>query len=123
MYRASIHVHMFIKVNVFTYFIKKVYHPMYFVILYLGCGGTQAGSGGTVTSPGYPRYYQDNLICTWTLTAPTRYSVKAEIIDFHTESSYDYLKVVFTKINYIYTYVNIFIFCVFGQGKNHIFSH
>ena len=82
-------------------------HTMYFVILQQGCGGTQTGSGGHVTSPGYPQNYPNNLNCTWTLTAPTGYSVKAEIIYFQLQWCCDFLKVVLITINYIYTCVNI----------------
>ena len=60
-----------------------------------------------MTSPGYPQNYQNKLNCTWTLIAPTGYSVKAEIMYFKLQWCCDFLKVVLIKINCIYTGVNI----------------
>ena len=49
------------------------------------CGGRLAGSTGTITSPGYPRAYPHNRLCTWTIVAPEGRRVSLEILDFDIE--------------------------------------
>ena len=52
------------------------------------CGGVYEDGTGTITSPGYPNGYADNLDCMWLVYRTTE---TAEFIfsDFEKESSYD----------------------------------
>ena len=57
-------------------------------ILDASCGGVYEDGTGTITSPGYPNGYANNLDCMWLVYRTTE---TAEFIftDFGTESSYD----------------------------------
>ncbi|XP_048244242.1 deleted in malignant brain tumors 1 protein-like isoform X2 [Haliotis rufescens] len=41
----------------------------------------------TLTSPGYPSYYYNNLNCTWTISAPVGYKISVDIVDLSMEQS------------------------------------
>ena len=55
------------------------------------CSGTKDDANRTITSPGYPSSYSDNVNCTWKLVSSHR--IKLTFTYFVTESSYDYLYV------------------------------
>ena len=46
----------------------------------LGCGGVLTGSRGSLTSPGYPEQYANNLACNYTILAPDRDFVVASFV-------------------------------------------
>lgn len=52
------------------------------------CGGVYEDGSGTITSPGYPNGYDNNLDCVWLVYRTTE---TAEFIftDFETEDTYD----------------------------------
>jgi len=56
-----------------------------------------SSSGGTFSSPSYPSYYPDSMLCTWKITAPSGKRVKLYFNYFRLESgvcsSNDYLEV------------------------------
>lgn len=56
-----------------------------------------SSSGGTFSSPSYPSYYPDSMLCTWKITAPSGKRVKLYFNHFRLEggvcSSNDYLEV------------------------------
>ncbi|OWA55535.1 hypothetical protein BV898_19919, partial [Hypsibius exemplaris] len=63
------------------------------------CGGvlTVDGSNGVVIqSPNYPNQYQDNVLCTWTITSPAGTGLTFIAEAFATEAGYD--KVTITDI-------------------------
>ncbi|XP_019628186.1 PREDICTED: procollagen C-endopeptidase enhancer 1-like [Branchiostoma belcheri] len=54
------------------------------------------GDSGTITSPGYPNRYKDNLRCSWTITVSRgRAAIRFTSIDIqgHSTCAYDYLTV------------------------------
>ena len=51
------------------------------------CIQTLARTSGTVTSPGYPGRYPDNLSCKWTIQAPVGQLIQMEVMNFDIESS------------------------------------
>ncbi|KAE8587888.1 hypothetical protein XENTR_v10022166 [Xenopus tropicalis] len=59
------------------------------------CGGAFYAPNKTFTSPGYPANYDNNLDCTWTITAPVGYKISLNISDFELEDNrycmYDYV--------------------------------
>ena len=46
----------------------------------LGCGGVLTGSQGSLTSPGYPEQYANNLACNYTILAPDQDFVVASFV-------------------------------------------
>jgi len=52
------------------------------------CGGVYEDGSGTISSPGYPNGYANNLDCMW-LVYRTRETAEFIFVDFETESSYD----------------------------------
>ncbi|KAM5129367.1 embryonic protein UVS.2-like [Mantella aurantiaca] len=61
------------------------------------CGGTYFNSQGTFSSPSYPNFYDPDMKCNYTITAPVGYKIALTVTDFHLEYAkyciYDYLKV------------------------------
>ncbi|KAE8587887.1 hypothetical protein XENTR_v10022165 [Xenopus tropicalis] len=59
------------------------------------CGGAFYAPNKTFTSPGYPANYDNNLDCTWTITAPVGYKISLNMNDFELEDNrycmYDYV--------------------------------
>ena len=55
------------------------------------------GKDGTITSPGYPTEYLNNMECEWKIIVPKPSKVKITIIDFNTERvffiCFDYLEI------------------------------
>ena len=48
---------------------------------------------GTITSPGYPTNYQNNLNCTWIIENPNATIFSINIFEFQTEPYWDYVSV------------------------------
>ncbi|XP_071090790.1 protein SpAN-like [Haliotis cracherodii] len=57
-----------------------------------GCGENKTGSSGTVTSPGYPNNYNDNLDCDYNIDAGTTL-IRLVFVDFVIETCCDYVSV------------------------------
>ena len=54
----------------------------------INCGGVYEDGTGTISSPGFPNGYVDNLDCTW-LIYRTKETAEFIFVDFATESNYD----------------------------------
>ena len=54
----------------------------------INCGGVYEDGTGTISSPGFPNGYEDNLDCTW-LIYRTKETAEFIFVDFATESNYD----------------------------------
>ena len=48
---------------------------------------------GTITSPGYPTNYQNNLNCTWIIENPNATIFSINFLEFQTEPYWDYVSV------------------------------
>lgn len=63
----------------------------------VSCGGELFSDQGDLTSPDYPRNYEDNAHCTWTITVPPNYQVMLRFRSFQVEQSHncesDYLEI------------------------------
>ncbi|KAH9509854.1 hypothetical protein Btru_045434 [Bulinus truncatus] len=61
------------------------------------CGGELTASSGTITSPGYPIQYVNNLLCAWTIEGRNLQTISFRITDIAMESPtgciYDYVDV------------------------------
>ncbi|XP_070562740.1 uncharacterized protein [Ptychodera flava] len=60
------------------------------------CGGSVApkqGSVITLTSPNYPKDYDNNIYCEWTITAAENFVVIVYLGDLNTENEYDWLDI------------------------------
>ena len=55
----------------------------------LGCGGVLTGSEGSLTSPGYPENYANNLACNYTILAPSQHFVVATFVETFDVSIFD----------------------------------
>ena len=54
----------------------------------INCGGVYEDGTGTISSPGFPNGYANNLDCTW-LIYRTKETAEFIFLDFATESNYD----------------------------------
>lgn len=54
----------------------------------MNCGGVYEDGTGTISSPGFPNGYADNLDCMW-LIYRTKETAEFIFVDFATESNYD----------------------------------
>ncbi|KAI8767433.1 mucin-like protein, partial [Biomphalaria glabrata] len=61
------------------------------------CGGQLTALSGTITSPGYPTAYSDNLICAWSIEATSNQRIALRVTDLSLETTenclYDFLDV------------------------------
>uniref|UniRef100_A0A8D3BTG4 CUB and sushi domain-containing protein 1-like n=1 Tax=Scophthalmus maximus TaxID=52904 RepID=A0A8D3BTG4_SCOMX len=57
------------------------------------CGGTLRGTAGSITSPGYPAEYDNNLDCTWSILAEPGDTIALVFSDFLLEDKYDFLEI------------------------------
>ncbi|XP_070575397.1 bone morphogenetic protein 1-like [Ptychodera flava] len=57
------------------------------------CGGTYSGTGGVLTSPGFPEDYSDYDVCFYVIEAPSNYTILISFRVFDTENGFDYLTV------------------------------
>ncbi|MED6270840.1 CUB and sushi domain-containing protein 1 [Ameca splendens] len=57
------------------------------------CGGTFRGTAGSITSPGYPAEYDNNLDCTWSILAEPGDTIALVFNDFLLEDKYDFLEI------------------------------
>uniref|UniRef100_A0A8C6KRM5 CUB and Sushi multiple domains 1 n=1 Tax=Nothobranchius furzeri TaxID=105023 RepID=A0A8C6KRM5_NOTFU len=57
------------------------------------CGGTLRGTAGSITSPGYPAEYDNNLDCTWSILAEPGDTIALIFNDFLLEDKYDFLEI------------------------------
>uniref|UniRef100_A0A3B4YUQ9 CUB and Sushi multiple domains 1 n=1 Tax=Seriola lalandi dorsalis TaxID=1841481 RepID=A0A3B4YUQ9_SERLL len=57
------------------------------------CGGTLRGTAGSITSPGYPAEYDNNLDCTWSILAEPGDTIALVFTDFLLEDKYDFLEI------------------------------
>uniref|UniRef100_A0A8C5D3L1 CUB and Sushi multiple domains 1 n=1 Tax=Gouania willdenowi TaxID=441366 RepID=A0A8C5D3L1_GOUWI len=57
------------------------------------CGGTLRGTAGSITSPGYPAEYENNLDCTWSILAEPGDTIALVFNDFLLEDKYDFLEI------------------------------
>ena len=51
------------------------------------------GEIGQITSPGYPKQYEDSLECEYRITVGLNDRIKIEFEDFETEEEYDWLEI------------------------------
>lgn len=76
---------------------------MVFTLAGGGCGGAYTDSEGTFTSPNFPRPYNHNAVCVWTINANGTDSIRLHFNAFELETSssceFDYLEVrIVTKL-------------------------
>lgn len=57
------------------------------------CGGTLRGTAGSITSPGFPAEYDNNLDCTWSILAEPGDTIALVFNDFFLEDKYDFLEI------------------------------
>lgn len=57
------------------------------------CGGTLRGTAGSITSPGYPAEYENNLDCTWSILSEPGDTIALVFNDFLLEDKYDFLEI------------------------------
>lgn len=57
------------------------------------CGGTLRGTAGSITSPGYPAEYDNNLDCTWSILSEPGDTIALVFSDFLLEDKYDFLEI------------------------------
>uniref|UniRef100_A0AAQ4Q019 CUB and Sushi multiple domains 1 n=1 Tax=Gasterosteus aculeatus aculeatus TaxID=481459 RepID=A0AAQ4Q019_GASAC len=57
------------------------------------CGGTLRGTAGSITSPGYPAEYDNNLDCTWSVLSEPGDTIALVFNDFLLEDKYDFLEI------------------------------
>lgn len=57
------------------------------------CGGTLRGTVGSITSPGYPAEYDNNLDCTWSILSEPGDTIALVFNDFLLEDKYDFLEI------------------------------
>ncbi|XP_029281787.1 LOW QUALITY PROTEIN: CUB and sushi domain-containing protein 1-like [Cottoperca gobio] len=57
------------------------------------CGGTLRGTAGSITSPGYPVEYDNNLDCTWSILSEPGDTIALVFNDFLLEDKYDFLEI------------------------------
>ncbi|XP_064643493.1 cubilin-like [Lineus longissimus] len=61
------------------------------------CGGLRTTDLGSITSPNYPRAYDDNDFCAWEILAPEGYQIKISFQDMeiegHSKCAADFLKI------------------------------
>lgn len=57
------------------------------------CGGTLRGTAGSITSPGYPAEYDNNLDCTWSILSEPGDTIALVFNDFFLEDKYDFLEI------------------------------
>lgn len=57
------------------------------------CGGTLRGTAGSITSPGYPAEYDNNLDCTWSILSEPGDTIALVFNDFLLEDKYDFLEI------------------------------
>lgn len=74
--------------------------PSHYLFLHLrldtaegACGGTLRGTAGSITSPGYPAEYDNNLDCTWSILAEPSDTIALVFSDFLLEDKYDFLEI------------------------------
>ena len=68
-----------------------------FSLIAFNCGGIKTKSSGSITSPGFPLPYPNDVLCTWMIVAPKGHKVSIEFTNFkleqNTDCSNDYLLV------------------------------
>lgn len=57
------------------------------------CGGTLRGTAGSISSPGYPAEYDNNLDCTWSILSEPGDTIALVFNDFLLEDKYDFLEI------------------------------
>ncbi|KAI4829825.1 hypothetical protein KUCAC02_001490, partial [Chaenocephalus aceratus] len=57
------------------------------------CGGTLRGTAGSITSPGFPAEYDNNLDCTWSILSEPGDTIALVFNDFLLEDKYDFLEI------------------------------
>ncbi|XP_030270316.1 CUB and sushi domain-containing protein 1-like isoform X1 [Sparus aurata] len=57
------------------------------------CGGTLRGTAGSITSPGYPAEYDNNLDCTWSILSEPGDTIALVFNEFLLEDKYDFLEI------------------------------
>lgn len=77
---------------------ESCYFFSFFVLLCLSpaegaCGGTLRGTAGSITSPGYPAEYDNNLDCTWSILSEPGDTIALVFNDFLLEDKYDFLEI------------------------------
>ena len=64
-------------------------------LIAFNCGGIETKSSGSITSPGFPLPYPNDVLCTWMIVAPRGHKVSIEFTNFKleqdTDCSKDYL--------------------------------
>ena len=62
-------------------------------LIFKACVGHRTSLNGTITSPGYPTNYQNNLNCTWIIENPNATIFSINFLEFQTEPYWDYVSV------------------------------
>ena len=57
----------------------------------LKCGGNITSVNGTITSPGYPMHYPNDLNCTWIIELANVEFISINFLEFETEPYWDHL--------------------------------
>ncbi|GAB6028275.1 hypothetical protein CHUAL_002455 [Chamberlinius hualienensis] len=57
------------------------------------CHFHQKVAGDSIESPGFPKKYEPNLDCKWTLEGPVGYSIMLQFFDFSTEENFDTVQI------------------------------
>ncbi|CAL2034447.1 unnamed protein product [Caenorhabditis brenneri] len=57
------------------------------------CNSTLLMAPGTITTPNYPRYYDNNVYCTYQLATLGAYNILLKFTSFVTEAKFDYVTV------------------------------
>ena len=74
-------------------FVRKILEPLRFqsflttnYVVTLGCSGTQNGTSGVITSPGYPNNYASNTNCEWRIVTSPSKVILIQFDDFDVEN-------------------------------------
>ncbi|XP_068628109.1 cubilin-like [Battus philenor] len=61
--------------------LRNVYFNSYFDSFKTGCGGKLMSKTGMIYSHNYPKNYDDNLDCIWSITVPNNHRIQLNILD------------------------------------------
>lgn len=87
------------------------------------CGGTLRGTAGSITSPGYPAEYENNLDCTWSILAEPGDTIALVFNDFLLEDKYDFLEISGTEAPSIWWDIYIHTQTTMLNRKSSVFEH
>ncbi|XP_013175197.1 PREDICTED: cubilin-like [Papilio xuthus] len=62
--------------------LRNVFFNSYFDSFRSGCGGKITAPSGIIYSKNYPKNYDDNLDCIWSITVPKNHRIKLQMLEF-----------------------------------------